>query len=167
MVDISAISGAMSALKGTKDIIEAMVGLRDAATFREKQLELQSKIMDAQSAVFAANEERTELLTKLSALEKEIAALNHWEEEKQRYQCVSIAKHVVAYVLKEDDEGPDTAGHWLCATCFDDHRKTYLQQVPISTGHSLVVACPRCKSVSYVQGQAHADHANILARFTR
>ncbi len=166
MVDISAISGAMSALKGTKDIIDAMVGLRDAAAFREKQLELQSKIMDAQSAVFKANEERTELLTKLAALEQKLAALENWDEEKQRYKRVSIARHVVAYTLKED-ETPDAADYWLCATCFDDHRKTYLQQVPISIGRSLVVACPRCKSVSYVQGQACADHANILARFTR
>ena len=34
-----------------------MIGLRDAAAFQDKRLELQSKMLEAQSAAFAANDE--------------------------------------------------------------------------------------------------------------
>jgi hypothetical protein len=166
MLDISAVPGAIAALKGTKDLFDAMMGVRDAATFRAKQVELQSKIMTAQSAVFAANEERAELLEKIARLEKDVAVLINWEPEKQRYKRASVARLVSVYVLAEIID-PQQADYWLCATCFDDRKLTHLQQVPISTGRSLIVACPRCKSVSYIQGQAHNEHANILGKFTR
>lgn len=166
MADLSAIAGAMGALRGTKDILEAMVGLRDEATFRAKQLELQGKIIDAQTAVFSANEERTALLEKVAQLEKTIKALEDWEAEERRYKRAVIGKHVVAYIPQES-ETPKEADHWLCANCFDQRQKSYLQQVPLSVNRSLVVACPQCKSVNYVAGQAVAEHANILAKFGR
>jgi hypothetical protein len=166
MVDVSAIAGAVNALKAAKDVIEAMIGMRDDAAFREKQLELQSKMLDAHNAIFAVNDERAQLINKIAALENQIAEMNDWNEEKQRYKRVSIGRLVSAYVLNEV-ETPNMADHWLCANCFDGRRKSHLQQVPISTGRATVVACPTCKSVNYLQGQALQDHAPILSQFTR
>ncbi|MET3972701.1 hypothetical protein ACT4MK_08590 [Bradyrhizobium barranii] len=47
MVDISAITGAITALKGANDIAQAMIGLRDAAAFQSKLIEFQNKILEA------------------------------------------------------------------------------------------------------------------------
>ena len=44
----------MGALKAMKDIGEAMIGLRDAAAFRERQIEFQGKIIEAQDGIFAS-----------------------------------------------------------------------------------------------------------------
>lgn len=43
MVDMSAIAGMISALKGASDITKAMVDLRDAAAVQGKVIELQGK----------------------------------------------------------------------------------------------------------------------------
>jgi hypothetical protein len=163
MVDFAS---AMSALKTIKDTVQSMIGLRDAAAFQAKQLELQGIIIDAQNAVFEANQERTELLAKIAQLESQIERLEDWEEEKQRYKRVSVASHVVAYISNDADT-PETADHWVCANCFEDQHKVHLQHVPISSGRALIIACPRCKSVNYLQGQAQPDHANILAKFAK
>ena len=68
MVDISAIASAVSSLKAAKDIAESMIGLRDAQAFQSKLLEFQSKLIDANNATFAAQDERTTLLERIGAL---------------------------------------------------------------------------------------------------
>jgi hypothetical protein len=50
MVDVSAIAGAASALKGATDIAQALIGLRDAQAMQAKIMELNSKILEAQLA---------------------------------------------------------------------------------------------------------------------
>jgi hypothetical protein len=126
MVDVSTIAGALSALKASKDIAEAMIGLRDAAAFNEKRLELQSRIMDAQSSVFTAQEERASLLDKVGKLEKHIADMETWEAEKERYQLKAVAGGAFAYTLKPEMSGGEPA-HWLCATCYQSRKKAFLQ----------------------------------------
>jgi len=73
MPDLTAIAQAVDAFKAMKDIAQAMVGLRDAAAFRERQIEFQQRIIDAQSAISLMQEEHSTLITKISDLEKEIA----------------------------------------------------------------------------------------------
>jgi hypothetical protein len=166
MVDISAIAGALSALKASKDIAEAMIGLRDAAVFQEKRLELQSKIMDAQGSVFAVNEERSSLLQRVSELEKEIAGLKAWDEEKKCYHLTDVGQGIVAYSLKEPMEQGE-APHHLCANCYQEHQKAFLQPIPISSGRCQILLCHRCGAVNYISGQAQHDHASIISKLSR
>lgn len=44
MVDVAAISGLIGSLKAASDIVRAMIGLRDAETFRSKAIELQGLV---------------------------------------------------------------------------------------------------------------------------
>jgi len=48
----------LSALKGATDVARAMIGLRDAQAMQTKVIELNSKILEAQSRAYAANDER-------------------------------------------------------------------------------------------------------------
>src|ERR1700730_15512099 len=75
MPDFTAITQALGALKAVKDIGEATIGLANAAAFRERQIEFQGKIIEAQDGIFAMQQERTALIEKISELEKDITRL--------------------------------------------------------------------------------------------
>jgi hypothetical protein len=75
LVGVGEIAGLMSSLKAAKDIAQTMVGVRDAAAFQEKRIELQSKILDAQNSAFAAQDERSTFIERIRELEEELARL--------------------------------------------------------------------------------------------
>jgi hypothetical protein len=80
--DITAMAVVLSSLKSAKDLAEAMVGLRDSAALQSRLIEFQSKLIDANNAAFAAQEERSGLLDRIGKLEKEVVALESWERRK-------------------------------------------------------------------------------------
>jgi hypothetical protein len=127
MPDMSAIAAALSSLNAAKDIAQAMIGLRDSAAFQAKLIEFQSKLIDANSAAFAAQDERSTLLERIRELEKEMAAIKAWETEKQRYQLKEVFRGALAYVLKDEAKGTEPI-HWLCANCYQDGKKSILQR---------------------------------------
>lgn len=148
MPDITAIAAALSSLKAAKDISQAMLGLRDAAAFQEKRLELQSKILDAQDAAFAAQQERVALLARVSDLENELADAKAWEAEKQRYELKSVQTGAFAYALKPEAQVTEPP-HWLCATCYQKGHKSILQRGAAPHQRAWPWSCPSCKSVIY------------------
>ena len=75
MPDLTAIVHALGAIKAMKDLAQAMIGVRDAAAFRERQIEFQGKIIEAQDGIFAMQQERTALTEKVSELKKDITRL--------------------------------------------------------------------------------------------
>jgi hypothetical protein len=79
--------------KGDEDI-------NDAAATQGMVIELNAKILAAQSSVFAANEERSSLLDRVGELEKEVVRLKAWGAEKERYQFAEVGPGVFAYTLK-------------------------------------------------------------------
>ena len=146
MVDVSGISAALGSLVAAKDIAQSMLGLRDAATFQEKQLELQSKIMDAQSSVFMVNEERMALIQQVKEFEKQIASFETWEAEKQRYELKQVSRLAsFAYVLKPGTEHSEPP-HCLCADCFQRNKKRFLQSTKDLISGVRAFHCSECRS---------------------
>lgn len=127
MPNMSDLAIASASLKAAKDIAQGMASLQDAASLHQKQVEFQSKLLDATSAVFAAQEERSAMLERIRELKKEVARLESWEDEKQRYELVSLAPNMVAYAPKESMRGTEPP-HYLCANCFAAGKKSFLQQ---------------------------------------
>ena len=80
MPDLTAIAAAVNALRAAKDIAETMIGLRDTAAFQGKLLEFQSKLIDANNSAFAAQDERSTMLQRISELEKEVTSLKAWKQ---------------------------------------------------------------------------------------
>lgn len=149
-MDMGALAAALASLKAAKDIAEAMVGLRDAAAFQGKLIEFQSKIIDANNAAFAAQEERSALLQRVRDLEEQVARLKAWETEKQRYQLENLYVGSFAYVLKEEARGAEPI-HWLCAKCYQEGKKRILQiSKAIALGAEHVYTCPECNSTIMV-----------------
>lgn len=153
MIEMSAIAGVLSSLKAAKDIAEAMVTLRDAAAIQTKVIEFQSKILDAQSSAFAANEERSSLIETVGTLKKQVADLEAWEAEKQRYNLAEVGFGVVAYAPKPEMQRAEPF-HLLCAHCFERRKKSFLQATQRLEMRLRVHFCPECKTeyaFSYVR----------------
>lgn len=143
MVDISAIGAAVASFNAAKNIAQAMIGLRDAAAFQRKMIEFQSAILDAQSAAFSANDERTALIEKIRNLERTVAEIEAWETEKQRYDLKEVTARAFAYVLKPQAQGSEPP-HWICPSCYQKRQKSILQgQESATFGWSH--RCPSCK----------------------
>lgn len=82
--------------------------------------------MVAQQHVFAVQEERASLVQKVSDLEKEVACLETWETEKERYELKKPRNGAFAKVLKIESANGKPP-HALCTTCYDRRNKTILQ----------------------------------------
>jgi len=151
MVDLTAMASALASLNAAKDIAKAMIGLRDASAFQSKMIEFQSKILDAQSSAFAANDERTALVERVGELEEEVARLKAWDAEKQKYKLTEVCVGAFAYVPKPD-AGSTEPVHWLCASCYQDGKKSLLQDQGHVPGEERTTryGCPKCKAVIHV-----------------
>ena len=130
MPDMTAIMQAVGALKALKDIGEATIGLANAAAFRERQIEFQQRIIDAQSAISTMQAEHSAALERIGGLEKEIARLRAWEKEKKRYELRDLGTGAFAYLIKPDAQGTEPL-HCLCAHCYQTGQKSFMQ----NTGH--------------------------------
>jgi hypothetical protein len=141
---MTGIAGAISALKTAKDIAEAMVSLRDTATFQEKRIELQSKILDAQGSMLPAQDERSTLIQRIRDLEQEIARLRAWDAEKQRYELQRWGEGAFARVLKQSEANGEPV-HALCAACYDRGVKSIIHSNREPTWPKHAWDCPTCK----------------------
>lgn len=126
MVDIAAIAGTISALKGASDIAKAMIGLRDAQAMQVKVIELNNHILAAQHSAMAARDESAALIARVGELEKEVTRLKDWEADKQRYQLTDIGRGAVALALKKGMSNGEPP-HYICADCAASGKKGYLQ----------------------------------------
>ncbi len=158
MVDVTSISHAMTATKAMKDILEAMVGLRDANTFQTERFKLQSLIIDAQNSIFSANEERSALLERVRDLEKTIAEFETWDTEKQRYELKTIAHVALVYAMKKDADTTEPA-HWLCANCYNNRKKSFFQYFthgpPGPDYTKSIWECATCKAQIRIPSNIH------------
>ncbi len=153
MVDISAIAGVVSALKGATDIARAMKDLNDAAAIQGKVIQLNAKILDAQSSAFAANDERLALIERASELEKEVARLKAWDAEKERYQFAQVSTGVFAYTLKPSMAHGEPS-HMLCANCYQRGEKSVLQATQELRKARRVHRCHHCEAEYELTGSA-------------
>ncbi|TFV69416.1 hypothetical protein E4K64_33330 [Bradyrhizobium frederickii] len=160
MVDISAITGAITALKSANDIAQAMVGLRDAAAFQSKLIEFQNKIIEANASAFAAQDERAELLRKIADLDKQVEKLTAEKRKFDRYQLKDFGGNSFAYELKASEANGEPI-HRACATCFQDERISILQFSHQSEGQDWYT-CPRCKEPqhfgAHVRRESYRSH---------
>ncbi|CAN5336608.1 hypothetical protein BH10PSE7_BH10PSE7_16550 [soil metagenome] len=157
MVDLSQAMALVSALKSAGEITQAMVGIRDGAKLQSKVIELNGIILSAQNSALASNIDQMRLLEQIRSLEEKLMRLEDWGAEKQRYELKEVGKGCRAYTLKTDVENAQNE-HCLCANCFEDRRKSVLQQETRAPGMSRVLVCQHCGSELYTSGIRHPEH---------
>jgi hypothetical protein len=143
MGDMSAISVISISLNTAINIAKTMVDVRDATTFQGKVFELQRAIIDAQQNIFAANAERSSLIEEIREAKAQIARLEAWNAEKQRYELKDVGAGSLAYAVKESMRGSEPAHH-ICAACYQHGHKSILQPKAVYPNKTL--DCSECKA---------------------
>lgn len=147
-MDIGMIQGAIVSLKAASDIAIAFGNLKTMADVQGKAIELQQIILAAQSSALAAQSQHFSLLDQIRELEKEIAKVKAWDEQKQRYALVAPWQGAVVYALKKESANSEPA-HWICTRCYEDGRRSILSdilKVPTTGPRHVGLDCPVCKS---------------------
>jgi len=159
MVDMSAIAGALGALKAANDIAQAMVGLRDATAFQAKLIEFQAKIIEANNSAFAAQDERTALLRQISNLESEVTALKAERSRLQRYELKNFGGNTFAYQLKASEANGEPT-HRACPNCYQKGHISILQFSHSESGQDWY-DCPSCGG-NRAYGQRRSDDRSYV-----
>ena len=118
---------ALSSLSTALSIAKRLVGIRDSAKLQEAVVEFNSAIIDAQSKIISSQTEQTNLLAKINELEQECKRLKNWDNERQKYSRKEIADGVFAYI-ENNFTGKFQNAHKYCCNCFDNFKKSTLQQ---------------------------------------
>jgi hypothetical protein len=143
-MDFSAIGAAVTSLRLAGDIAKGLISLNTMAEVQAKAIELNEKIIDAQHRIFEANAAQSELVERVRKLEGEIARMKDWEAEKQRYQLVVPFTGCTVYALKASMSNGEAA-HYLCANCFQEGKRSFLQVMRPKPGY-LHFVCAGCNS---------------------
>jgi hypothetical protein len=141
---MSAIAGAASSLKTASEIVQAMIGLRDASVFQTKAIELQRQILAAQASALAAHSDQFALLQRIRELEEEVARVKAWEAEKQRYELQKMPPGVFVRVLKAEMTSGEPM-HCICQTCYERGKKGVLNSTEPHNGQYDLM-CNECGS---------------------
>lgn len=123
---IAEIQAGYAGTKAALDIAKGVLSLKSETDRNQAVIEIQRHVMEAHRALFAAEQEYAVSLKRIDALEAEIARMKDWSGEMGRYEARNVSRGAMVYMLKmgmENGEEP----HWLCANCFTDRRKSFLQ----------------------------------------
>ena len=123
----------LGAFKTMFDMSKAIQDAHDVATRDRAVIELQKEILSAQMA-------QAELIERVGGLEKQVAAFEKWDAEKEKYELCKISTDTFAYARKEDTRGAEPS-HYICARCYEDRKRSILQRAD-----SAHVFCPECKT---------------------
>lgn len=141
---IPEVATAASIVSTFKNLKELTTALRDQVPpeVRERVQDLTELLMEAQVATFNAQQEIFRLTQRCRDLEEELRRVEDWETTKSRYVLKQIGGTVVVYVQKPAVDSPEVP-HWLCANCFEDRKKSYLQ-AGLASGLRRAWKCGRC-----------------------
>lgn len=116
----------LSALKTAQELVKGLDIAKDQAALTELRLGLQAQILEAQQALFAAQEEKAALLKAKSDAEAEVVRLMDWSAERENYALKRFHPGTVAYAY-QPGEAKTQPPHNLCASCYDNRKKGLLQ----------------------------------------
>jgi Zn finger protein HypA/HybF involved in hydrogenase expression len=147
MVGIAEISAGLSSLNVIKGLVQGLDATRKAVITQEIKLELLDKLLEAQQALFAAQQAEADNVARIKGLEAEIARLKDWEGERIYYELTRIQGGAVVYMAKPGKRGTEPP-HWYCTNCFGDAKRSILQpqgEAVKGSGEG-IWACPVCKT---------------------
>lgn len=136
-----AIAG-LRAFKIMFDIAKAMKNMDDSVKRNLAISELGEQIIAAQTRYTAAIQE-------VSELKEQLARLETWNAEKQRYELKAFGTGF-AYVLKPESAGGEPP-HQICANCYNRGKKSFLAKSPSNQasqilGTNRTYDCPECRA---------------------
>jgi hypothetical protein len=117
---VAEVFAGVGAIKTAFDIAQGLHKIHDVAARDRAVVDLQKELLAAQQA-------QSELITRVTELEKEISSLKNWEADKARYQLAEISSGIFAFAIKDAMRNGEPF-HRICANCCAAGKKVYLQQ---------------------------------------
>ncbi|MCE9649891.1 MAG: hypothetical protein K8R18_09745 [Parvibaculum sp.] len=151
MIDMASIQAAAGSIKAAAEITNALLKLKIGAEIQSRVVDLNTQIIAAQVSTLAAQADQFALLEQVRELEKQVAALEAWETEKQRYELTEVGPGVFAYKPKSGMEGTEPA-HKICANCYQDAHISILQAEVRNPGRVSMLVCNQCGSELILSG---------------
>lgn len=138
------LQGGISALKNALALAQAGKGVIDQAALASALYEVQSQLMETQTAALKALEENTSLTRRVKELEAAASVFEDWKQESSKYELTSVADGIVAYTeMGRSSRLRDAVK--LCVHCFGERQKSILQMQHAEM-RQLSLNCTRCKS---------------------
>ena len=106
------------------------------------------QLLRIETLVVSLQESYAALLERNRGLEKELAQMKDWAEEKKRYQLrrVGIDGQMLVYVLRKPFVQQGETPHEICAPCAEDGKKSFLTRTPADLmqpeSPALLLTCP-------------------------
>ncbi|MFZ6774070.1 hypothetical protein ACO0LB_15280 [Undibacterium sp. SXout7W] len=136
----SEITAAIQSTKTAIELVKAAHGLSNYSELLTAVTAVQIKLTDAIASELASQEKQAALAERVRELEKQIAEIEDWKSQIQRYALFQFpATNALAYALKAGSECGEPM-HYLCTACVDKKKKTTLQP------HGRFLHCPECKT---------------------
>ena len=134
----SEIVAAIQSTKTAIDLVKAANGLSNYSELLTAVTAVQIKLTDAIASELASQEKQAALAERVRELEKQIADIEDWKSQIQRYALFQFPTGALAYALKPGLENGEPL-HYLCASCVDNKQKSTLQP------HGRLLRCTVCK----------------------
>ena len=165
---IESIQGAYSAIKGGLDIAQGFQAFKTEAAVNQAVIDIQRSLLEAQRALNEAEARHVADLRRIEELEQEIVKAKDWSAERESYELTGVYRGAFAYMPKDGVKSGKPA-HWLCANCFDQGRKSFLQYKGQDStpsggrGMESTYGCDTCRAsikVSYRTKPAYSDETS-------
>jgi hypothetical protein len=142
----------LTAMKSAGSLLNLILKMSKDGAVRDRAIELQSIILnlqgltsDLQFRIISLQDENMSLKDAIRGYEAQIKQHEEWKETEGRYKLKEVGRGSFAYVYQQPTEADATPTHYLCATCFENEKKSILQRTgPVGSGVSFV--CPVCKN---------------------
>lgn len=134
----------LAAFKGVTDAISALSQIKN-------EVERKAAIFEVTDKLVKLQQEHLSLIAEHAELREAHAKLKNWEKEKARYELFAPAEGVLAYRLKEAERGADP-DHSICATCYENGKKSILQEERHDVGRMELLVCHPCGTSLLIRG---------------
>lgn len=133
------IVAAVQSAKALAELLKSANGLSNRVEIVAAVNAVQDKLTVAYAANFESAEKQAALSNRVRELEKQIAEVENWDGQMQRYTLFEFPSRALAYAIKPGMEQGEPL-HYLCASCVDKRQKSTLQP------HERYLWCQVCKT---------------------
>ena len=157
---IAEITEGLAGLKTALEILKVMKKSQASGQILTEVADLQTALIEVQHGIMAANQTHAADIERIRELEKEVAHLKAWGDEKKRYELKQIDGGFFAYMLKPEHRGMEPP-HWLCATCYSKGEPGFMQiQGRTKDENHVTIKCGTCGATAAANWNTRAQWIN-------
>lgn len=158
-MDLSNVPAVVATVQSLMGLVDQFKSGKDATLTAGEASEIYSQVLAAYQSALVAQSAQHKLKDEVSRLEGELGRMKEFREEmKETYELVSLH---TGYVYSYEAE----PAHWICCSCYENHRKSILQSKGTIRRDRLWY-CPSCKAEMMVSFN-HTPASERKARLER